>query len=137
MKTIIVVFLLSLVSACSWFKSEGGALKDSVIDCTTSNITTLTKQFGPTVDALVLTSLDPSTGKMDWNPLKSAAKNFGADTGMCVLANAVSKLFAPASADEPQSSPLLVDKQSVLEGFNELRSSNANGKQFKLTTGVL
>lgn len=131
-----VMALLALAGAV-WLNVGCGAttkrLKGVVIDCTTENSTTLTREFGPTVDALLRAATQPD-GRMDWSIIRAAAKSFGLDTGACVLANAIAGITSQqtSGASAMSTSPL-----RTREEFRALSVELFDGHTFRTANGDL
>lgn len=131
----IVGAVVILLAACPKGITPDG-VKSDVVDCTKNEISGLTKQFGPLVDSLIIAGLDQSTGKLNWDPIKTATKDFAQDTGMCVLASSVQRVLR-AGKPGASLSPLKVDEASIMSGFDAVRSEKAPGKKFKTAEGAL
>lgn len=131
-----VMAIIALLSAV-WLTIGCGAttkrLGGVVIDCTTENSTTLTREFGPTVDALLRVATQPD-GRMDWSIIKAAAKSFGLDTGACVLANAIAGI---TSQQTPGASAMATSPQRTRAEFRALSLELFEGHTFRTMKGDL
>lgn len=141
MKTIVIVtfaildaFLIALLvlilSGCSWFRSEAKHAGYTTIDCTTSKAKDAIKQFAPTVEQLIVNTID-TAGRADWNMVESATKDFAADVGGCVLAATVSRLLAEAQQAGVMSAPIEIDHTDLARRWEQLRASRYGGALFK------
>lgn len=104
-----------------------------VIDCTAENSTTLSREFGPTVDALLRVATLPD-GRMDWSIIKEAAKSFGLDTGGCVLANAIARITSQPTSG---ASAMATSPQRTRAEFHALSVELFGGHMFRTTNGDL
>lgn len=129
-----LVFLLLIVSSCSWLKSESKATASNVVDCTSATVRSLNKQFGPVVDELLVQATS-GDGQVDWSRVKYATRAFAVSTGLCVLAHSVQRAILPIqkALDTPQASPLEFDRESLRAGFAEL----AGGRTYRTELGTL
>lgn len=131
-----VMAILALLGAV-WLNVGCGAtakrLGGVVIDCTTSNSTTLTREFGPTVDALLRAATQPD-GRMDWSIIKEAAKSFGLDTGACVLANAIAGITSQRTTG---ASAMSTSPAQTRAEFRALSIELFNGNIFHTGNGNL
>lgn len=128
--------ILALLAAV-WLTVGCGAttkrLGGVVIDCTTENSTTLTREFGPTVDALLRAATQPD-GRMDWSQIRSAAKSFGLDTGACVLANAIAGITSQQTSG---AAAMATSPQRTRAEFRALSLELFGGHTFRTTNGDL
>lgn len=131
---LLVLAFMPHLTGCSWLKSEGKATAHDVVDCTTSEAKSLSKQFGPTIDDVLVTATN-GDGSIDKARVKSAIKGFATDTARCVFADAVARALAPKAADPnaPKSSPLDADPAALHELLAEL----GGGKSYKTDWGAL
>lgn len=131
-----IMAIIALLGAV-WLNLGCGAtakrLGGVVIDCTTENSTTLTREFGPTVDALLRAATQPD-GRMDWSIIKSAAKSFGLDTGACVLANAIAGITSQQTSG---SAAMATSPQRTRAEFRALSLELFDGHTFRTTKGDL
>jgi urease gamma subunit len=141
--------LLILLALAVFLGGCGAAQRDRVkgivVDCTVDNVDTLTDQFGPLVKQAILQATG-GDGRVDTDALLLAARNFGRDTGACVLASVVAGYLAspPAIAssnagghDRPQSAPIELDIESLRASFERVRTELFGGAQYKLASGTL
>lgn len=107
--------------ACGWLKSESRTTAANVVDCTSANVRSLNKQFGPVVEELLWQSTS-SDGKVDLDRIKHATRGFAVSTGLCVLAHVVQRALVPIqkALDQPQAAPLELDRDALRAGFREL-----------------
>lgn len=129
-----LIFLLLIVSSCSWLKSESKATASDVVDCTSANVRSLNKQFGPVLDELLVQATG-NDGEVDWTRIKHATRAFAVSTGLCVLAHSVQRALVPIqhALDVPKASPLELDAESLRAGFREL----AAGRTYRTELGTL
>lgn len=137
MRTLFVLFVLCFMpgAACQDAKSIATSGGKALVDCTAKQIAPTLTEFGPVMERVVLDAVDPS-GKVNWSPVKDVAKGFTKDIGGCLLADVVARLLAP-KADATQNAPLMVDRDSLLSGFAELRTSQFGGATYKTASGEL
>ena len=120
--------------ACGWLKSETKQTAANVVDCTSANVRSLNKQFGPVVEELLWQSTS-SDGKVDLDRIKHATRGFAVSTGLCVLAHVVQRALLPIqkALDQPQAAPLELDRAALRAGFREL----ADGRTYRTELGEL
>lgn len=123
-----------LIVACASIKHEATVIKDAAISCASPSAKALTAEFGPTVDMLLARVTDSATGKIDWEPIKKAAKSSGKSELMCVVANVVaSHLKKQANPSAPLVADLEFDTTSLRSGFAEL----AGGQLYEAEDGTI
>lgn len=137
-RTVLVILAISL-AACSLFKREVKSLAGNVVDCAGDEAKAAIDQYGPTVEHVVVTSLD-AAGRADWEAIKSATSGFEAPTlgdakralTGCVMQAVITRLLDPViDPDAPASSPLEVDKAELAHGWDQLREQRYGGAIFK------
>jgi hypothetical protein len=117
--------------ACVHARAAGAELASSVIDCTTQNAKSLTQQFGPALEQLIVRSIG-GDGKVDTEGLADATKSFGLQTGFCVLENVTTKIISElASPEAPKSSP--IDASQLKAAVTALGDKRFPGVRFKTT----
>lgn len=138
LNVLMIVVLVLMLSSCSWLKSETKETASNVVDCTTANVKALNRQFGPVVEE-VLIQATSDDGKVDWDRVKHASRGFAVSTGLCVLANVVSRALLPIqkALDAPQSSPLELDQGALRTGWDAMAAELYGGRKFKTEAGLL
>lgn len=138
-KVLPVALLVALFCACSTscsegLKTEGKRIASSTVDCGTAKAREAIAQYGGVVEAAVELATG-TDGKVDRAKLADSAKSFAVDTGMCVLADLVTRHLAPKTADPnaPQSSALEADPLELRAAFYEL----AGGRAYQTPHGTL
>ena len=134
-----VVCLLVLSTSCSWLKGETKKAVADVVDCTTKQARSAIKQYGPTVESVVVDTLD-AAGRADWNKIKSATSGLSAPSlsvaeravGGCVMQAVINRLLDPvlSNPDAPQSELIQVDKGELAAGWDQLRAQSYGGARF-------
>ena len=125
-----VLLLLMICPGCSWFKGEAKHAGANIVDCTTDKAQSAIRQFAPTVEQLVVNTVD-AAGHADWNMIESATKDFAADVGGCVLAATVTRLLAEAHQSGVMSEPLAIDRAELAHRWDQLRLQRYGGALFK------
>ena len=134
----IVIALIVTSFACTEIKDAARAGASILVDCTKGQAAKVVSELGPTVDSLLLESVD-SDGKVDWQPVKDLAKGWTADIGGCVLSDVVARALKPRPEDPnaPKSSPLDLDLDALAAGFAKLRAEQFPGVTFRTSSGEL
>lgn len=123
--------LFLMLTSCGWASGEAKHAAGSVVDCTKAKAKDAIKQFAPTVEQLVVNTVD-AAGRADWNTIESATRDFSADVGGCVLQSVITRLLDPdIGPDGPQSSPLAIDRAELAHGWDELRQQRYGGSLFR------
>lgn len=132
----IVVLAFALVASCSKLEHVGNVGKEIVVDCTKTEAVRASSELGPLVDGLLYSHAD-STGRIDWAPLKDAAKRWSVELGGCVLADAVSRVLRPPAPDPnaPQLSPVMLDLADLRAGFALFKAQHFGGVVFVVKNG--
>lgn len=130
----LVIAMLSL--GCT--AADRRAIADNAIDCTKGAAASVVKQFAPTLDALLVSSIG-GDGKVDRAELKEATRGFAKDVGMCVLADVVARALKPAPTDPnaPRSSPVEADRADLRAAFDELRAELGGNATYTTAGGTL
>lgn len=120
--------------ACGALKSETKGVAGDVVDCTTTSALSSIKQFGPTVDSVLVVATNADK-TVDVDRIKDAARGFATDAARCVLADAIARALNPKADDPnaPKSSPLEADPVALRQAFAEL----AGGKSYHTEHGTL
>lgn len=126
----LLALLFLIVTSCGFTKRHADYTITDVVDCTTSKAKDAIHQFAPTVEQLVVNTLD-TAGHADWNTIESATKNFATDVGGCVLQATVTRLLAEAHTAGVMSSPLEIDRADLARSWDQLREQRYSGVTFK------
>lgn len=116
-----IVVLIMTLSGCSWFKSQGTTLKQSVVDCTKALAKEEIKQWTPMVKQVIVRATD-GEGKIDWPSLDDATQALKAEA-FCVVKKTVVDLIAQATQlGAPSSSEVQLNAAEALTGLSELQA---------------
>lgn len=129
----LILLLVLLLTGCSWFKSEAKHAGSNIVDCTTSKAKSAIKEFAPTVEQLIVNTVD-TMGRADWNMIEDTTKDFSADVGGCVLAATVAHLLEPIiprNPDAPQAELLEINRGELAHQWDQLRLTRYGGALFK------
>ncbi len=130
LNVLLFLALLLMLTSCSWFKSEAKNAGAAIVDCTTDKAQDAIEQFAPTVEQLIVNTVD-AAGRADWTMIKSATKDFAADVGGCVLAATVTRLLVEAHEAGVMSSPIAIDRAELAARWDELRATRYGGALFR------
>lgn len=135
---IAAAFALATSVGCGWLKRESKAVAAAFADCTKGQAKAAVDELAPLADAALSQAIDPD-GKVQWGPIVDWSKRFTTNIGGCVLADAVARALAPPSDDPnaPKSSPLVVDRASLRDGFRALAVERFGGVTFKTANGEI
>lgn len=131
---VVGTLILFNIAACAWLSSTSKQVGKDVVDCTTKNAVSRISEFGPAIDAILVTAT-AGDGTVDKDRVKSAISGFATDDARCVLADAVARALSPKPADPtaPQASPLTADPLALRQVFGEL----GGGKTYHTPHGTL
>lgn len=127
------------LASCAWLKGETRKAAADVVDCTTAKAKAAITQYAPTVETVVIDSID-AAGQADWQKIKSATSGLSAPSlddvtraiGGCVMQAAINRILDPiVRAGAPASEPIAVDRARLAAGWDEVRAKNFGGVHFK------
>jgi hypothetical protein len=125
------------LAGCSSVNKAAHGVASAFEDCTVGPAKQVVHEAGPLMDIALVQAIG-NGGKFDPTPIKGVAANFTAQVGGCLFADAVTravKAFDDPSA--PRSSPLDVDKASLLAGFAALNAERFGNTTFHTASGDL
>lgn len=127
------MFIVACNGACNTLRDSGGRIAEGFVDCMTPSAQEAIGAFLPAMGDVVRNALDDS-GRVDWEPVKAAGKSLKTPAQQCVMAAAIAELMRPREAKEgaPQSSPLEVDSEALLVGWQQMRGELYGGAKFKV-----
>lgn len=127
------MFIVACNGACNTLRDSGGRIAEGFVDCMTPSAQEAIGAFLPAMGDVVRNALDDS-GRVDWEPVKAAGKSLKTPAQQCVMAAAIAELMRPREVKEgaPQSSPLEVDSEALLVGWQQMRGELYGDARFRL-----
>lgn len=117
MVMIALIFGSIVIGACSWWKGGGAeTTRAAILDCTTKNATSLTKEFGGLYE-LAIVKATGGDGKVDWAQVKDVTKDFAIDSGMCVANNVIGDLLKRVVGIDGGHQGITFDHESLALGI--------------------
>lgn len=113
----------------------GKSLESSTVDCTTKEVGKSIAQYSGIVSDVIKGNTD-AEGHINADAIRGAATSFAVDDGMCVLADALSKAFAPSGGTKVSISSARTHSE-LHAVFETIRTEKAPGKTFKTAAGTL
>ena len=128
-----MMFVVACNGACNTLRDSGGRIAEGFVDCMTPSAQEAIGAFLPAMGDVVRNALDDS-GRVDWEPVKAAGKSLKTPAQQCVMAAAIAEMMRPREVKDgaPRSSPLEVDSEALLVGWQQMRGELFGGARYKL-----
>lgn len=102
------------------------------VNCTVGDLFSRAKEMAPSVEANVEASVDPATGKVNWDQAHASIGGFESDVAGCALAMAVDALLHITQGNG--FAPLQIDRQSLVAGYDAVRKAQFGDRTFVVST---